>query len=107
MIELTDKNFKIEVLKPAGLPVFVYFWALWCGPCQMASPVVEELAGEYEGKIKVGKINIDENSQITGKYGVMSIPTVIVFQKGKEIKKQMGFPGKEGYKKLIDEALAS
>lgn len=74
-----------------------------CGPCKMAEPVIEELAKEYEGKIKVGKLNVDENPKIAQKYGVMSIPTVIIFREGKDVKKQIGFPGKEGYRKLIEE----
>lgn len=69
----------------------------------IASPVIEELAEEYEKKIKVGKLNVDENPQIAQKYGIMGIPTVIIFKKGKEAKKQIGFPGKEGYRKLIEE----
>jgi len=102
MLILTDKNFKEEVLQ-GRIPVLVDFWAPWCGPCWLAEPVIEELAQEYEGKIKIGKLNVDENPQTAQKYGVMSIPTVIVFKKGKEAKKQIGFSGKEGYKKLVEE----
>ena len=83
----------------------VYFWAPWCGPCQMAGPVIEELAKEYEGKMRVGKLNVDENPKMAQKYGVMSIPTVIIFKGEKEVRKQIGFPGKEGYKKLIEELI--
>ncbi len=104
LVELTDKNFKKEVLQ-AKAPVLVDFWAPWCGPCRMAEPIIKELAQEFEGKIKVGKLNIDENPKMTQKYGVMSIPTVIIFKGGKEVKKQIGFPGKEGYKKLIEELI--
>lgn len=100
VMELTDSNFPKEVLE-AELPVFVEFGASWCGPCQMAEPVVEELAKEYEGKIKVGKLNVDENPQIPQKLGIMSIPTVIIFKNGEELKRLVGFPGKEGYLKLI------
>lgn len=100
MITLTDQNFEAEVLK-SDLPVLVDFWAEWCGPCQMASPIIEELATEYAGKIKVGKINIDENPQTPAKYGVMSIPTVILFKNGQETGREVGFAGKEGYQKLI------
>jgi len=102
LVELTDQNFKKEVLQ-AELPVFVDFFALWCSPCLMAEPVIKELAEEYEGKIKIGKLNVDENPKTAQKYGIMSIPTVIIFQEGKEVKKQIGFLGKEGYKKLIEE----
>jgi len=106
MLKLTDQNFEKEVLK-AEMPVFVDFWAPWCGPCQMAEPVIEELAKEYKGKMRVGKLNIDENPKIAQKYGVMSIPTVIIFKGGKEVRKQIGFPGKEGYRKLIKSILSS
>jgi len=88
-VKLTDQNFESEVLK-ADLPVFVDFWASWCGPCQAAGPVIDELAKEYEGRMKVGKLNVDENPKMAQKYGVMSIPTVIVFWKGKEIGRKIG-----------------
>lgn len=106
MITLTDSNFDDEVLK-LKLPILVDFWASWCGPCLMAGPVIEELAKEYKGKIKVGKLNVDENPKIAEKYGILSIPTVIIFKEGKEIKRQVGFVGKEGYKKLIEEILST
>jgi len=100
MVILTDENFKKEVLE-ANLPVLVDFWAPWCGLCQTAGPVIEELAKEYEGKIKVGKLNVDENPKISEKYGILSIPTVIIFKNGEEVKRQVGFVGKEGYINLI------
>jgi len=102
IINLNDKNFEESVSK-AGLPILVDFWAPWCGPCQMVEPVIEELAKENEGKIKMGKINIDENPQMAGKYGVMSIPTVIFFKEGKEVGRKVGFEGKGSYLKLISE----
>ena len=101
---MTDQNFESEVLK-ADLPVFVDFWASWCGPCQAAGPVIDELAKEYEGRMKVGKLNVDENPKMAQKYGVMSIPTVIVFWKGKEIGRKIGFPGKIGYEEMIREVI--
>lgn len=104
MLTLTDQNFPKEVLE-AELPVFVEFGAPWCGPCQMAEPVIEELAKEYERKIKFGKINVDENSQTAQKFGIMSIPTVLIFKNGQEVKREVGFEGKEGYKKLLEEVL--
>jgi thioredoxin 1 len=104
MINLTDADFDKGVLQ-SRVPVLVYFWAAWCGPCLMAGPVIEELAKDYEGKIKVGKLNVDENPKMSQKYGVMSIPTVIIFKEGKEVERQMGFPGKEGYKKMIEEVI--
>ncbi|MEX2012858.1 MAG: thioredoxin, partial [Candidatus Levyibacteriota bacterium] len=81
-INFTDANFEQEVLKSEA-PVLVDFWAPWCAPCRIVSPIVEELAKEYEGKIKIGKLNVDENAQSAQGFSVMSIPTVILFQGGK------------------------
>lgn len=100
MLTLTDQNFEQEVLK-SDLPVMVDFWAEWCGPCLVAAPVIEELASQYESKIKVGKLNVDENPQMSAKYGVMSIPTVIIFNNGTEVARKVGFAGKNGYIELI------
>jgi thioredoxin 1 len=86
---LTDKNFKEEVLK-SNLPVLVDFWATWCGPCQMIAPVVAEIAKEFEGKIKVAKLNIDENRQTTGIYKIMSIPALLIFKDGKVMDEIIG-----------------
>ena len=102
IINLNDKNFEESVSK-AGLPVLVDFWAPWCGPCQIVGPIIEELAKENEGKIKVGKINVDESPQVAGKYGVMSIPTMILFKEGKEIRRKVGFESKESLVKLISD----
>lgn len=90
----TDQNFDQEVLK-SDLPVLVDFYAEWCGPCRMMAPVVEEIAQEMEGKIKVGKLNVDENEQLAAKYGVMSIPTLILFKNGEPVKTMLGFRSKE------------
>lgn len=103
-MRLNDQNFEKEVLK-SDLPVLVDFWASWCSPCKMAGPVIDQLEKDYAGKVKVGKLNVDENLQIPQKYVVMSIPTVIIFKNGKEIKRQVGFPGREGYIKILEEAL--
>jgi thioredoxin 1 len=81
-ITLTDNNFEEEVIK-SDKPVLIDFWAVWCGPCKIIAPVVEELAEEYEGKIKVGKLDVDENQQSSIKYGVRSIPTLLIFKDGK------------------------
>ncbi len=81
-ITLTDNNFEEEVIK-SDKPVLIDFWAVWCGPCKIIAPVVEELASEYEGKIKVGKLDVDENQQASIKYGVRSIPTLLIFKDGK------------------------
>ena len=103
-VTLTDANFDAEVLK-SEQPVLVDFWAPWCGPCKMVDPIVEELAGEYTGKIKVGKMNVDDNPQISGTYGIMSIPTLAFFKKGQIVKTVIGAQPKENLKRAIDEVL--
>ncbi|HEY5691644.1 MAG TPA: thioredoxin [Cyclobacteriaceae bacterium] len=87
-LELNDSNFD-EAIK-GDKPVLVDFWAEWCGPCKMIGPVVEELAGDYEGKAIVAKVNVDENPQVAGKYGIRSIPTLLVFKGGQIVDKQVG-----------------
>ena len=93
-IKLSTENFEKEVLK-SEKPVLVDFYADWCGPCNAMEPVIEELAKELEGKVKVGKINVDENPDIAVEYNVMSIPTLIVFKNGKEEKRLVGLRNKE------------
>lgn len=90
---LTDANFSDEVLKPT-IPVLVDFWAAWCGPCQMIAPVIEEIAKEFAEKIKVGKLNVDENPEKSSEFGISSIPTLLIFKDGKVVKKIVGFSGK-------------
>jgi len=84
--------------------VMVDFWAEWCGPCKMAGPVIDELADEYQGKVVIAKLDVDAEPEIAGKYGVMSIPTVVLFKDGKEAGRQVGFAGKAGYMQLLTEA---
>ncbi len=102
----TDDTFQKEVLE-SDIPVLVDFWAEWCQPCKMVSPLVDEMATEYAGKIKVGKMNVDENSQTPGTYGVMSIPTVVLFKSGKPLKTIIGVQPKDVYKQSIDSTLSS
>ena len=98
--KFTDQNFEEEVLK-SELPVLVDFFAVWCGPCQMMAPVIEEMAKELEGKVKIGKMNVDENPQTAEKYGIMSVPTLILFKNGEPVKTLQGFRGKEDIVKEI------
>ena len=93
-ITFTDENFQREVLESTQ-PVLVDFWAAWCGPCRVLGPVVEELAGELAGQAKVGKLNVDENPGIASEYGVRSIPTVLIFDKGKLVDSSIGVVPKD------------
>lgn len=102
----TDSNFKDQVLE-SKKPVVVDFWAPWCGPCKMVSPTIEELAKEYEGKVVVGKMNVDENQIPSSQFGIMSIPTVMIFKNGKPVNNGIiGAQGKQTYKTEIDKALS-
>jgi len=96
-----DNNFDEEVLR-SDKPVLVDFFAEWCGPCKMLAPVIEELATEMEEKVVVGKVNVDESPNIAGKYGVQSIPTLIVFKKGEEVDRMVGFQSKEALKAKLE-----
>jgi thioredoxin 1 len=89
LVELTAQNFDDEVVK-SDLPVLVDFWAAWCGPCRFIAPVVEELATKYEGKIKVGKLNVDDHGEVAGRYGIHSIPTLLLFHNGELVDRQIG-----------------
>ena len=98
------KTWETDVMN-SSLPVFVDFWAEWCGPCRMVSPVVEELAAEYEGKVTFVKVNVDEANELASKYNVFSIPTLAIFSKGQVVSQQVGAASKESYKNMIDRAL--
>lgn len=102
LFEFTESNFKNEVLE-SNLPVLVDFWAPWCGPCKMLAPHLEEVAKEFEGKIKVGKVNIDDHSGLAGRFGVMSIPTLMFFKSGKAQGQVVGVLSKQDLKKKIQE----
>lgn len=104
-IIFTDQNFKEEVLD-SKTPVLVDFWAEWCAPCRIVSPIVEEFATEYSGKLKVGKLNVDEN-QVASQYGVMSIPSLLIFKDGKVVKTMIGAQSKDNFKREIDSVLAN
>ena len=101
MINLTDENFDKEISN-AQKPVLVDFWAVWCGPCQMMGPIIEELAEEVKDKYKVGKLNVDENRETASKYAVMSIPTLIIFKDGQVVKQLVGVQAKESLKEELE-----
>jgi len=101
LLEITDDNFEAEVLK-SDTPVLVDFWAPWCGPCKIVGPIVEDLADEYKGKMKVGKLNVDDNSGSTVKYNIQSIPTLIIFKGSEEVQRIIGAQPKQAFKKKID-----
>lgn len=103
-IQLTDANFEAEVVN-SDKPVLVDFWAPWCGPCRMIGPVIEELAKEYEGKVKVCKLNTDEAQDTAGKYQISAIPTILLFKGGKVEQQLVGLQSKEDLKKQLDELL--
>ncbi len=101
--EFTDTNFETEVLKSRE-PVLVDFWAPWCGPCRMIAPLVEEMAGKYAGSVKIGKVNIDENPNSAARYGVMSIPTLLVFKAGNVVQTLVGLQSKQKLEGVLDQA---
>jgi len=103
-IEINEANFEQEVLL-CDKPALVDFWAPWCGPCKMLSPVIEDIASQYSGKAKICKINTDENTALSAKFQITSIPCLILFKNGEVLQKIVGFRSKDDIKKLIDSAL--
>ena len=106
VLAFTDSNFDAEVLK-SDKPVLVDFWAVWCAPCRAVAPIIDEIASDYDGKIKVGKVNVDENQVIPGKYGIRGIPTVILFNKGQVADQIVGAAPKGSFKQMIDKVAGS
>jgi thioredoxin 1 len=103
-VEINDGNFENEVLK-SDLLFLVDFWAPWCGPCHMVSPIVEEIGKDYEGKLKVGKLNVDENSQTASRYGIMSIPSVLFFKEGEVVDQIVGAVAKQHFIEKINKII--
>lgn len=103
-VPVTDATFEQEVLG-SDIPVLVDFWAPWCGPCKLVGPVLEEIASEKAGSLKIAKLNVDENQQYAGQYGVMSIPTMILFHKGKAVGQMVGFRPKPELTRILDNAI--
>jgi len=102
-VTFSDQNFNDQVIK-SNKPVMVDFWATWCGPCQMAGPVIDELATDYKDKYVIGKLDVDQNQATAQQFGVQSIPTVILFKDGKEVARKVGFAGRPMYENLLKSA---
>ncbi len=100
------ENFGSDVLK-SNVPVFVDFWAEWCGPCRVIGPIIEELAGEFDGKVRFAKVNVDENQEIAEKYDIQAIPTLIVFRNGEPVSRIVGAAPKNRYQALIREVIGN
>ncbi len=103
-LEITDKTFEEVVLK-SDKPVLVDFWAAWCGPCRMVGPIIEEISNDYEGKAVVGKVDVDANQEFAAKFGVRNIPTVLVFQNGEVVGRQVGVAPKNVYEEALNSIL--
>lgn len=101
--KFTDSNFKAELEK--GTPIVIDFWAEWCGPCKMVTPIIDELATEYEGKVLIGKMNVDENSEIPAEYGVRNIPTILFIKDGEIKERHVGAGSKSDLKRKVDTLL--
>ena len=101
-LKITRENFENEVMK-SNIPVLIDFWAPWCGPCQMMGPIIEQLAEEYEGKAKVGKVNVDEEGELSQAFGVMSIPTIVLVKDGKVVRQAVGARPKAEVEAMLQE----
>ncbi len=99
-LEITDKNFDEEIIK-SDKPALVDFWAPWCGPCQIMGPIIDELSKEMGDKVKIGKVNVDENAAIAGKFSIMSIPSIVIFKDGKAVKNLIGVQSKDTLKEEL------
>lgn len=106
VLELSGTNFEQEVTK-SPTPVLVDMWAAWCGPCRLIAPVVEELAGTYSGKVKVGKVNVDDHPQVAAQFGIMNIPTLLLFKGGKEVDRIVGVVPKEELSRRLDRVVTA
>jgi len=104
-VEITDQNFQTEVIN-SSVPVLIDFWAVWCGPCRLIAPFVEELAGEYEGKAKIGKLDVDHNPDTAMKYGIRSIPSILVFKDGEVVEQIVGAVPKKQIAQKLDAHVA-
>ena len=102
--EFTDENFELDVVQ-SDIPVLIDFWATWCGPCKMIAPIIEEIASDYDGKVKVGKVNVDENGGTAMQYGIRGIPTLLVMKDGQIINQKVGAIHKTEIATMLDEVL--
>lgn len=105
IVSLTQANFDAEVLQ-SGQPILVDFWAEWCGPCKMLAPILDELADEYNGRVRIGKVNIDESQELAAQYGIRSIPTLLLFKKGQVAEQVVGLRSKRDLKASFDRLAA-
>ncbi|MBE2893685.1 thioredoxin [Spirabiliibacterium falconis] len=105
VLHVTDASFEQDVLQ-SSTPVVLDFWAPWCGPCKMIAPILDEIAAELDGKVKIAKINVDENQQVAAKFGVRSIPTLVIFKEGKAVNTQVGALPKTQLTALIEKSIA-